>query len=35
MFYDVKKSSAIAAVKYEDSLGLAFQVGMDVAINDR
>ena len=35
MFYDVKKSSAITAVKYEDSFGLAFQVGMDIAINDR
>ncbi len=35
MFYDVDKGAGLTGVKYKDSLGYAFQAGLDVAIDDR
>jgi outer membrane protein len=35
MFYDVDKGPGLTAVKYKDSLGYAFQAGLDVALDDR
>lgn len=35
MFYDVEKAAGLTAVKYKDSLGYAFQAGLDVALDDR
>jgi len=35
IFYNVDKGAGVTGVKYEDSLGYAFQAGFDVAIDDR
>lgn len=35
IFYDVSRGPSVTGVKYQDTLGYAFQVGLDVAIDDR